>query len=242
MTDTEQQIAELQARVENVFAIDARLKALDADIRKLKPSSGVRDWLQTLGPYVSGLIVLLVGFWIKDSVTIALQRETLDLAYVTQMRDLAKGVDDSSTQPAADANAMWLAMYGKHAINPLVERLESGDVVHLAAERGLMLIGSSDQKATCPIFAALAMDKGRRFTWSTQKTMIKVIGQSGCVSAIRMLEDYKSQLAGLGTDDKKLANFALRFSESKGVDGETVAALIDEIDEALQILKPQVQS
>ncbi|HYM33948.1 MAG TPA: hypothetical protein VET48_01060 [Steroidobacteraceae bacterium] len=240
MTDTEQQIAELKARLDNVFAIDARLKSLDADVRKLK-SSGLRDWLQTLGPYVSGVIVLLVGFWIKDSVTLALQREQLDLAYVTQMRDLAKAVDEASTQPAADSNAVWLAMYGKHAINPLVERLESGDVAHLAAERGLILIGSNDPQAACPLLAGLAMDKGHRFTWSTQKTLIKVIGQSGCIKSIPMLAAYKVQLAALGTDEKKLAQFAARFSETKGFDAESVTAISDEIDEALEILKSQVQ-
>jgi hypothetical protein len=241
MTDTEQQIAELSARVENVFAIDARLKALDADVRKLK-SSGLRDWLQTLGPYVSGLIVLLVGFWIKDSVTLALEREKLDLSYVTQMREFAKAVDDATTQPTADSNAVWLAMYGKHAINPLVERLESGDVAHLAAERGLMIIGSNDPQAACPVFASILMDKGRRFTWNTQKTMIKVIGQSGCLKAIPVLEVYKSQLTALGSDEKKLARFALRFSEPKGFDGESAGGLSEEIDEALEILKSQVQS
>src|SRR4030095_12593964 len=109
---------------------------------KVKGGSGVRDWLQTPGPYIGGLVVLLVGFWIKDSVTLALQREQLNLAYAQQMRDLVKDFDESSTPTDADRNAIGLAMFGKYAIVPLLERLESGgDVLPLAAQRGLRLVG-----------------------------------------------------------------------------------------------------
>jgi hypothetical protein len=240
MTDAEQQIAALEARVENVFAIDARLKALDSDVRKLKGSS-VRDWVQTLGPYVSGLIVLLVGFWIKDSVTLALQREQLDLEYVKQMRDLVKDFDEANTQPAANANAVGLAMYGKHAIILLVERLEGGDIAHLAAEKGLMLVGGNDPQVACPRFAAIATDKSRRFTWQANKTIIKVMGQSTCLKEIAALETYKAQLAVLGTNEAKLAQFARRYSETQGFDSEAVAALTEQLDESLEILKAQVQ-
>lgn len=240
MTDTEQQIAGLEARVENVFAIDARLKSLEGDVRKLKGSS-LRDWLQTLGPYISGVIVLLVGFWIKDSVTLALQREQLDLEYVKQMRDLIKDFKEANTQPTADANAIGLAMFGKYAIIPLVERLEGGDIATLAAEKGLLIVGNNDSAGACPKFAAIATDKSRRFTWKVHRTIIGVMGQSACLQEIATLKTYKTQLALLGTDEAKLAQFARRYSQTQGFDAESVATLTKQIDQALEILKAQVQ-
>ena len=240
MTDLEQRIATVEVRLENAFALDARLKSLDADVRKLKGGSTIRDWLQTLAPYVAGLVVLMVGFWIKDSVTLALQREQLDLQYVQQMRDLIKAFDEAGSQTAADANAVGLAMYGKHAIIPLVERLEGGDVAPLAAERGLRLIGSEDPVAACPRFVKVIDDPSRRYKWQTHKTMIKVIGQSSCIDALPDLKSYRAELSSLGENTTKLVNFARRYSEVEGFDIESVSGLEQEIDTAFEILGAQV--
>ena len=79
MTDVEQRVAAVEARLESAFALDARLKTIEGDLRKVKGGSSLRDWLQTLGPYIGGLVVLFVGFWIKDSVQLALTREQLNL-------------------------------------------------------------------------------------------------------------------------------------------------------------------
>jgi hypothetical protein len=240
MADVEQRIAAIEQRVESAFALDARLKALESDVRKLR-SSSLRDWAQTLGPYVSGLVVLLVGFSIKDSVTLALQREQLDLEYVKQMRDLIQDFDEANSQAAADANAVGLAMYGKYAIIPLVERLEGGDVAPLAAERGLRLVGGDDPAAACPKFIAVITDRARRFKWQTHKTMIKVIGQSSCTDAGPALEAYGAQLTSLGGDATAVAQFARRYAEKEGFDVESAASLQREVETALEILASQGQ-
>ena len=241
MADVEQRIAAVEQRIESAFALDARLKTLESDVRKLR-SSSLREWVQTLGPYVSGLVVLLVGFWIKDSVTLALQPEQLDLEYVKQMRDLIQDFDEADSQAAADANAVGLAMYGKYAIIPLVERLEGGDVAPLAAERGLRLVGGNDPKAACPKFVGVITDQARRFKWQTHKTMIKVIGQSACMDARPALEAYAAQLKRLGGDANAIAQFAKRYSEREGFDAESAASLSREIETALEILDAQAPS
>lgn len=222
--------------------VEQRVAAVEARLDKLK-GSGLREWLQTLGPYLGGLVVLLVGFWIKDSVTIALQREQLDLNYVQQMRDLIKAFDEADTQSTADANAVGLAMYGKYAILPLVERLEGGgDVVPLAAQRGLRMVGTEHAVEACPKFRAVINDRARRFKWQTHKTLIKVIGQSECADARADLQTYGTALAKLGSDDQRLHAFAQRYSVDDGFDAESVAALTREIERALAILDPQVKT
>jgi hypothetical protein len=243
MTDVEQRVAAVEARVESAFALDARLKNIEGELRKLKGGSSVRDWLQTLGPYLGGLVVLFIGFWIKDSVSLALQQEQLDLNNVQQMRDLIQAFDESNTQAAADANAVGLAMYGKYAVLPLVERLESGgDVVPLAAQRGLRLVGAEYATEACSKFLGIVNDRGRRFRWQTHKTLIKVIGQSECTQARADLETYRAALAQLGSDETRLGAFAQRYSVDEGFDAESVASLTREIDRALAILSPQVKT
>ncbi|HEX7114708.1 MAG TPA: hypothetical protein VF193_06220 [Steroidobacter sp.] len=241
MADVEQRVAGVETRLDGAFALDARLTSLESDLRKLKRSS-LRDWLQTLAPYVTGLIVAAFGFWIKDSVTLALQREQLDLEYVKNMRDLIKAFDEAETQAAADANAVALAMYGKHAIIPLVERLEGGDVAPIAAERGLRVIGSEHPEVACSRFVRVVNDRSRRFRWQTHKTMIKVIGQSSCAEARADLIAYRAALAQVGTGRLSHDEFAQRYSTSAGFDAESVASLMREIDRALDILAGEVQT
>jgi hypothetical protein len=235
-SNLEQRIADVEARLESAFALDARLKALDGDVRKLKGGSTVRDWMSTLAPYIGGLVVLFVGFWIKDKVALALQRESLDLQYVQQMRDLIKDFDEAQNQTAADANAIGLAMYGKYAIVPLVERLEAGDIASIAAEQGLRLVGSNDRVAACPKFIGVITDRARRYRWQTHKTMIKVTGQSECLEALADLDPYRAELVKAQSDPAALASFARRYSQPEAVDRESVQGLIAEIDTAKEIL------
>jgi hypothetical protein len=239
VTDTNQRIADLEARVESALAIDARFKAVDSELAELK-KSGVRGWLHAIAPFATSLALLLVGYWLNDSVKAAMAREQLDLDYVKDMRDLIKDFDASTTQPVADANAIGLAMYGKYAILPLVQRLEGGDVANLAAEKGLVLVGSNDPSAACPKFAAIIDDKGRRFPWQTHKTIVKVMGQSACLKTIPDIAAYKVELTALGGDAQSLSKFAQRYSQPEGFDGESIANLRKQIDTTLDILKSQV--
>jgi hypothetical protein len=241
MADVEQRIAAVEARVENAFALDARLKAIEGDLRKLK-SSSLRDWLQTLGPYVAGLIVLLVGYWIKDSVTLALQREQLDLNYVASMRDLITALDNAEDVNSANANAMALVLYGQHAIFPLVTRLErAGDILPLAAERALFIVGAEHPAASCPRFDAVINDRSRRFRWQTHSTIIRVMGQSGCVENVDALLAYRAALARVTADERSLEEFASRYSQDDDFDAGSVETMIRRIDQALEILTPQVE-
>jgi hypothetical protein len=242
LNDIQQRVAELDARLENALALDARLEAMEDKVGKLGRSS-FRDWMGALAPYVSGLVVLFVGFWIKDSVQLAMQRQQLDLNYVTQMRDLIRDFDKADSQASADANAVALSLFGKYAILPLVERLEGGDVSNVAAEKGLRDIGDSHSISVCSKFAEILDDKAHRFTWQTHKTMIRVIGQSCFDPGTRaVLMKYRSDLDAIGSDTRKTARFSQRYSEPKGFDIEGSTVLRDEIDKALKIIESRVQS
>ena len=239
MTNESERLTNLEQKVESAMALDARLKALEDGLKQLKPRSSLRDWIQTLGPYLSGLIILIVGFWLKDSVSLAFQREQLDLSYVKDVRELIENFDKATEQSSADANAIALAMYGKFAIVPLIERLESGDVAKIAAERGLRLVGANQPEAACPRFAHLLDNPGRRFTWQTHKTIIRMMGASECVDSIGVLEDYSSALGQAATDASHLAAFAERFSDPGAVDGGSVDSLKEVVGQALVVLTVQ---
>jgi len=239
MNNLEQRITDLESRVEAAFAIDARFKALDSEVGKLNapPKRPLREWLGALGPFASSLALLFVGYWINDSVKSALDREQLDLDYVKDMRDVIKDFDQATTQPVADANAIGLAMYGKHAILPLIEGLDGGDVANLAAVKGLLLIGSNDPAAACPKFTAVINDTTRRYSWQSHKAILKIMGQSVCVKNIQDIDGYQNRLTHVGTDPASLAKFGQRYSDPDAFDAESVAGLRQEAVAALGLLQ-----
>jgi hypothetical protein len=178
---------------------------------------------------------------LKDSVTIAMQREQLDLSYVTQMRDLVKDFDKAaaSDDEAAYANAVGLAMFGKYAIMPLVERLGGASTASVAAQRGLLLIGSDDPHNACRKFIAVIDDSTRRFAWDVHKSIIQVIGRAGCTEAIPALERYQAAVKGIDQDPARFSAFAERFSDSSSFDIGNAKRLAAETGIALTILKRQ---
>lgn len=242
MTEVDQRIAALEARLEQALAIDARLRALDdrmgaAERAQAPPGMlrGLRDWLQALGPYIAPAVVLILGIVINNSVEDALKREALDLQYASGMRDLVLKFDNAPDQAAADANAIGLAMYGRYAIVPLVDRLEGGDIGPLAAEKGLRMIGLNHTDAACPMFVAVLADRGRRYRWQTQRTVVRLLGQSDCRSAAPALARLAQEAAD-ANGETGLAQFARRFANADDFDQESRERLLAELTLARSLL------
>ena len=238
MTDSETRLTNLEQKVDSWLAVDARLKAIEDSIKKINPNpkSSLRDWLQTLSPFITAIAVFIVGFVLKDSVSLALQREDLDLKYVKDVRDLIEGFDKAQEQSSADANAIALAMYGRFAIVPLIERLQGGDVAQLAAQRGLILVGANEPQAVCAAYTRLLRDPARRYIWQTHKVVIRLIAVSECVPNSPTLDAYLAELNGLA-DPQRLAVFSQRFYNAEAFDAEGVDALRKQAEQSLAILK-----
>lgn len=236
MADIEDRLKQLECRFEQALAHESRLAALESQVGQITRKSTVRDWLQTLGPYLGGIIVLIVGFWLKDSVTLALQREQLDLEYVKQMRDLILDFDAATEQAAADANAIGLAMYGRHAVAPLIERLRGGDVAKLAAERGLYLAATNDPAGVCPRITHLLAEPAGQLTWQNGKTLVRVIAAADCVQSRATLERELARIASIQQNPEQLVAFAAGFANASSVDIEATDSLAAELRGAIERL------
>jgi hypothetical protein len=240
MTTLDQRVSALESRIDATFAVDTRLRSLETDVKALKTPARerLRDWLAALGPFASSLALLLVGYWINDSVKAALEREQLDLDYVKDMRDVIKDFNESTAQPEADANAIALALYGKHSILPLIAALDRGDVANLAAEKGLLLVGGTDPLSACAQFATVINNVSQRYSWESHKTVIRVMGHSSCVRNTHDIMAYLERLKQKGTDPTDLKQFAERYSDPLTFDLESAAGLRGEAEAALKLLQP----
>jgi hypothetical protein len=238
MMEPEERLSILETKVDSWLALDARLKAIEDSVRNINPNpkSSLKDWIQTLSPFITAIVVFGVGFVLKDSVAQALDREKMDLTYVTNVRDLIKGFDTAQEQQTADSNAVALAMYGKFALVPLIERLQGGDVAQLAAERGLRIVGAGAPAAACSAFTRILLDPARQYTWQTHKVIVRLIGVSECVPNMPVLDSYLADLRALG-NPQKIAAFAQRFSNPDAFDAENVDAFRKQVEDASAILK-----
>lgn len=236
MADLDERLTRLEYRFEQALANESRLAALERQLAQFTHKSTLRDWLQTLGPYLGGIIVLIVGFWLKDSVTLALQREQLNLEYVKQMRDLILDFDAATEQAAADANAVGLAMYGRHAVAPLIERLRGGDVAKLAAARGLHLAATNDPVGVCPRITHTLVAPAGQLTWQNGKTLVRVIAAADCVESRAALERELARVLAIQQDPGELAAFASRYSNAGSVDSEATDSLAAELRGAIDRL------
>jgi hypothetical protein len=235
--ELEKRLGALEARLDYLLPLEGRLRELDSKIAELKPKErDIWDKVQILGPYLSGLLVLAVGYWINDSVTHALEREKLDLQYAEQIRNLVQEFDKANTLPAAEANAIGLAMFGRYAIPPLVQRLNAGDVASTAAETGLRMIGANFSADACPRFAGILRDHARLYPWLTHLAMVRVMGQSHCTRQLQVLQQYSTALSHVTADPSSLAAFAARYSTPKDFDFGSVQTLQSELKGAVDIL------
>jgi hypothetical protein len=237
MMEPDERLSILEQKVDSWLLLDARLKAVEDSVKKINPNpkSSLKDWIQTLSPLVTALVIFGIGFVLKDSVTQALARETLDLTYVTNVRDLIKGFDTAQEQTTADSNAIALAMYGKVAIVPLIERLQGGDVAQLAAERGLRIIGDSSPAAACAAFIRILRDPARQYSWQTHEAVIRLVGFSECVPYMSVLEQYLVDARAV-TDPERLTSFTHRFSNANAFDRSNIDELRQYVEDALVIL------
>jgi len=234
--ELDQRLAALEQKVEASFALDARLKAIEDSIRKMNPKSSVRDWIQTLSPFVIAITVFVIGFIFKDSVVQALEREKLDLSYVTNVRQLIQDLDKAEDQSSADSNAIALAMFGKFSIVPLVDRLHLGDgVTHLAAERGLRVTGTANPVAACSAFTKILRDSAHQYAWQTHTAVVRLMGVSDCVPSLPVLEAYLAELEAL-QDEAQIVKFSKRYSDGEAFDGESIDSIIVDLRGAIAIL------
>jgi hypothetical protein len=197
-----------------------RLGRLEAEVAALKPSlaerlekleqanaavteDGLKPWWQRLlgwlgdeGPkFVTAVVLLVLGYWIKDSVDEAIKHQQLQLDFTKQMQSQLEILGDpASDKEKLERAATLVATYGAPAILPLLNELRYEGLRASAAERGLALLALSDPDALCRVLPRVLTNRTGQFTWSTHLRVIRLIGESGCTKAAAGLAEYLTQV------------------------------------------------
>jgi hypothetical protein len=209
--------------------------------KKKKPPKPPDIWdrLNTLGPIITPILVLVIGWMLKDSVDTALRRQELQLSNVKEMKEELAAIQKADVTPeAVQASAFTLAAFGQHAVPPLLTVLSSGDEIRRpAAERALRAVGLTDPDAVCAPIARVIDNRTARFNWLTLQSAIRLAGDLTCTNARPALERQNLLLHGINaaSDLAKLHDYV---DPDPPLDLDAIKQLKSDLTRALTIVKP----
>jgi hypothetical protein len=176
-------------------------------------------WLdpKLIVPFLQAVVVLFVGWWIKDSVTIALTQKQLDLANVKEMRELVQNLL-TPNQPltAYQSAAVALAPFGMYTMGTFIQLEQEGsDNQQLASEAGIRALALKEPKAVAEQLRRIIRNRTGFYTYNTHLFAVRTLGQMDVKEALPELVSYQKYLAGAGSDSLRLATWRQMVSENK---------------------------
>lgn len=223
------------------FSLEDRIAKIEEQMekqqKKKKKPKDFWDKLQAVSSLISGLVVVIVAYFLTGSVNQALQERQLELSNLTAMRELMVklGSPDISL-PDAEATTITLAAFGKYAVVPLINQLQSErDIKVLAAEKGLRVLSLTHRAEVCESLMAILKNRTRLFTWQTHRRAIGLIGDINCVPAKPLLEQY-AELIRRGTTKEGLEAYRDIVQEDPPPTFESIDLIRSELERAQKIL------
>ena len=202
--------------------------------REKKQPKSKWDVLAIFIPVIQGLLLAVVGYLLTDSVNRVLKERELDLSNVKEMRELIHGLYKSTDSDEANASALTLTAFRRHAVAPLINALEGDANQHLAAERALRAMGAVEPILVCSAVARIVANRMQLYAAETHLSAIRLVGSLGCQEAVPALRDFKLAVGDGGLDEAMP-----RFREIVGPPEPTKDNLKDvrtELDRSLQRL------
>lgn len=199
-------------------------------------------WMGAELPKLLGAVVILVlGFALKDSVDLAIKQRQLDLSYTKEMQGLlqqlygqGREAGRAPTEAELRSAAILLAAYGEPALPGLLSALRGSGLDALAAAEGLNALALREPGPVC---AALPRVLGlrRQYPWQSHELAVQMLGQHGCRAAGPALRRYQA-LLDAAVAGRPQAYEALLREPPEGV-GEVYPRLQRSVRLALQQLE-----
>ena len=181
------------------------------------------------------IVVLVLGWWTKGSVELALKEQQLEISSAQGMEDLISTLRKSNLQPhEADGAALALAAYGRHAIAPLISVLDGNTNARLAAEKSLFTIGLAHPKTTCDIIERSLNSHNEQFSLRGHKSVIKLLARVGCTGALGSLRLYEALIPD---DSQAVRDAYARMMSDRSVDVESIVQIREELRNSIEILE-----
>jgi hypothetical protein len=212
------------------------------DLRRVEPARAPRWWVTWLDPklivpLIQAVVVLLVGWWIKDGVTVALQQKQLDLANVKEMRELVHDLLKPSSPTPEDyqSAAIALAPFGRYTIGTFLQLIKdpANEQQLLAAESGLRAVAVTEPQLVEEQLRRVIRNRTGFYPSEMHIFAIRTLGQMDDVGSLPDLASYRKALRG-GASSDTLQIFRSMVSDTPG--NPQLNAIIRSLDESIAVL------
>lgn len=149
-------------------------------------------WMGAEAPkLIASIVVLVLGFWIKDSVDLAIKQRQLDLSYAKEMLAVLQKQTEEEDLGKLNNGAVVLASFGEPALPALLMELRSADLHAVAAKRGLEAMAVRDPELLCRVLPPLLLKRNQHYDLGAHRTLLDLIGDNGCRKALPQLRRYR---------------------------------------------------
>jgi hypothetical protein len=149
-------------------------------------------WMGAEAPkLLASVVVLVLGFWIKDSVDLAIKQRQLDLSYAKEMLAVLQKLTEEEDLGKLNNGAVVLASFGEPALPALLMELRRPDLHAVAATRGLEAMAVRDPELLCRVLPPLLLKRNQHYDVSAHRTLVGLVGDNGCRKALPQLRRYR---------------------------------------------------
>jgi hypothetical protein len=181
-------------------SLAGRIEALESGAQKARAKSPVGRAIAWMGPalpsMISSIVLLALGFMVKDSVDLAIRRQQLQMSFAKDAQEQLKlmAARDSAVTQVEQA-AVLVASFGPSSVLPLVNELRHGGNRALGAETGLQLVAIMDPETVCPMLARVLANPARLLGWEEHMRIARVLGAGQCVKVLPLLRRHEAAIA-----------------------------------------------
>lgn len=166
---------------------------MDAPAAPPKPlPARLLGWMGAEAPkLLASVVVLVLGFWIKDSVDLSIKQRQLDLSYTKEMLAVLQKLTEEDDLGKLNNTAVVLASFGEPALPALLMELRRTDLHAVAATRGLEAMAVRDPELLCRVLPPLLLKRNQHYDIAAHRTLVGLIGDNGCRKALPQLRRYR---------------------------------------------------
>jgi hypothetical protein len=210
---------------------------MDAPAPPPKPwPARVLGWMGAEAPkLVASIVVLVLGFWIKDSVDLAIKQRQLDLSYTKEMLGLLQKLTEEEDLDKLRNSAVVLASFGEPALPALLMELRRPGLHALAAVWGLEAMAVREPETLCRVLPPLLLKRNRHYDIGAHRELLGLIGDNGCRKALPQLRRYRDFVDAAAAG--RPAELSQRLRGDVAAPAEAYPRLKQAVDEAITNLE-----
>jgi hypothetical protein len=149
-------------------------------------------WMGAEAPkLIASIVILVLGFWIKDSVDLAIKQRQLDLSYTKEMLGLLQKLNEEEDLAKLKNASVVLASFGEPALPALLMELRRTDLHGVAAAHGLEAMAVREPQTLCRVLPPLLLKRNQHYGIDAHRSLLELVGDNGCIKALPQLRRYR---------------------------------------------------